>query len=57
MTKGYPIFQLSLGIPITYKEDKTRNRDNEIESTHEEQDDDGISENGEDGESIKEETY
>ena len=36
MTKGYPVFEFILGIPITDKYYKTQNEDDEIASTHEE---------------------
>ena len=48
MTKGYPIFECSPGIQITYKDDKTQNEDGGIASTHEDEDNDNITENGED---------
>ena len=47
MTKGYPIFEWILGIPITYKDYKTQNKDDWIASTHEEEYNDYITENGE----------
>ena len=34
MTKGYPIFECIPGSPITDKDNKTQNEDNEIASTH-----------------------
>ena len=46
ITKGYPIFEWIPGIPIKDKEDKTQNKDDEIVSTHEDKDDDDITENG-----------
>ena len=47
ITKGYPIFEWILGIPITYKDYKTQNKDDWIASTHEEEYNDYITENGE----------
>ena len=44
--KGYPIFELIPGIPITDKDNATQNKDNVIASTHEDEDDDDITENG-----------
>ena len=57
MTKGYPIFEWIPGIPITDKDDETQSEEDEISSTHEDEHDDGITENGEDEENIEEETY
>ena len=57
MTKGYPIFEWSPGIPITYKDDDTQSEEDEIFSKHEDQNNDDITENGEGEESIEEETY
>ena len=48
MTKGYPIFELSPGIPITVKCGKNQNKDNEIASTHGYEEYDAITKNGED---------
>ena len=45
MTKGYLFFEWIPGIPITDKDDETQNEDNEITSTHGDEDDDGITEN------------
>ena len=56
-TKGYPIFEWIPGIPITDKDDKNQNKDNKISSRNEVKDDDDITENGEEGKSIEEETY
>ena len=52
MTKGCPIFEWSPGIPITYKDDETRSEEGEISSTHEDEHEDDITENGEYEESI-----
>ena len=57
MTKGYPIFEWSEGVPITEKYNKTQSEEDEISSTHEDKQDDDITENREDEERIKEETY
>ena len=57
MTKGYPIFEWSPGIPITDKYNETQSEEDEIYSTHEDKNDDDITENGEDIEIIKEETH
>ena len=46
MTKGYPIFEWSPGIPIKDKYYETQNEDDEIASTYGYQDDDKITENG-----------
>ena len=56
MTKGYPIFQCSPGIPITYKDNETKSEEYKISSTNKDEHDDDINENGEDEESIEEET-
>ena len=37
MTKGCPIFEWIPGIPITDKDDKTKNKDDQIASTHEDE--------------------
>ena len=42
MTKGYPIFEWSPGIPIKDKYYETQNEDDEIASTHEDEDYDYI---------------
>ena len=42
MTKGYPIFEWSLGIPITDKYYETQYKDDEIASIHEDEDYDYI---------------
>ena len=55
MTKGYPIFEWILGIPITDKDDKTQSEEYGISSTHKDENDDDITENGEEEESTKEE--
>ena len=57
MTKGYPIFEWSPGIPITEKDDKTQSEGDEISSSHEDEHDYDITENGKEEESIEEETY
>ena len=57
MTKRYPIFEQIPGIPIIDKYDKTKNKDGKIASTHGYRDNYYITENGEQGEIIKEETY
>ena len=57
MTKGYSIFEWIPGIPITDKDNKTQNEEDEISSTHEDEHEDYITENGEDKEITKEETY
>ena len=44
---GCPIFELSPGIPIIEKNDKTQNKDDDIASTHGDEDDDNITKNGE----------
>ena len=46
MTKGYPFFQWSPGIPITDKDNKTQSEEDEIYSTYEDEHDDDITENG-----------
>ena len=46
MTKGYPIFEWIPGIPITDKDYKTQNEDNDISSTNEDEDNFDIIENG-----------
>ena len=48
ITKGYTIFEWSPGIPITDKDNKTQSEEDEIYSTHEDENDDDITENGED---------
>ena len=55
--RGYPIFKWIAGIPIIDKDDDTQSEEYEIYSTHEDEHDDDITENGEDEESIEEETY
>ena len=57
MTKGYPNFEQSPGIPITDKDYQTQSEGNEIYSTHEDEHDDDIPENGEEKEIIEEDTY
>ena len=57
MTKGYPIFEWIPGIPITDKDYKTQNEDNDISSTNEDEENDDNTENGEEAKSIKEATY
>ena len=47
MTKGYPIFEWSPGIPITDKDDETKSEEDGIYSTHEDYHDDDITKNGE----------
>ena len=54
MTKGCPIFEWSPGIPITDKDDETQNEEDEIASTHGDEDNDYITENVEEGEIIEE---
>ena len=54
MTKGYPIFEWIPCIPITYKDDETQSEADEISSTHEEEHNYEITENGEEEESTKE---
>ena len=49
MTKGYPIFEWIPVISIKDKYNKNKNEDNAIASTHGDKDDDGITENGEEG--------
>ena len=56
MTKGYPIFEWSPGIPITYKYDETQSKEDEISSTREDEHNYGITEHVEDEEIIEEET-
>ena len=53
ITKEYPIFEWSPVIPIKDKDRKTQNKDDEIASTHEDEDDDDITENGEDSKASK----
>ena len=48
MTKGYPIFEWIPVIPITDKDDETQSEEDELSSTHEDEHDDDITENGED---------
>ena len=57
MTKGYPFFEWSPGIPITDKDNQTQSEEDEIASTHEDIHNDDITENGKQEESIEEETY
>ena len=57
MTKGYPIFEWISGIPITDKDYKTQNEDNDVSSTNEDEENDDITENGEEAKSIKEAPY
>ena len=57
ITKGYPIFEWSPGIPITYKDDDTQSEEYEISSKHEDQNNDDINENGQGEESIEEQKY
>ena len=47
MTNGYPIFEWSLVITITYKNYETRSEEDEIASTHEDDHNYDITENGE----------
>ena len=47
MTKGYQFFEWRPGIPITDKENETKNEEYEISSTHEDEYDDEITEIGE----------
>ena len=47
MTQGYSIFEWIPGIPITDKDDGTQNEDDEIASTHGDEENDDITENGE----------
>ena len=46
MTEGYPIFERIPVIPITDKDDETQSEEDEISSTHEDEHNDGITENG-----------
>ena len=46
MTKRYPIFEWSPGIPITDKDDETQSEEDEINSTHADKHNDAITENG-----------
>ena len=46
MTKRYPIFEWSPGIPITYKDNETQSEEYEINSTHADKHNDAITENG-----------
>ena len=48
MTMRYPIFEWIPGVPITDKDDETQSEEDEISSTHEDEHDDDITENGED---------
>ena len=48
MTKGYPIFEWIPDIPIIDKDDETQSEEDEISSTHKDEHDDDITENGED---------
>ena len=48
MTKGYPIFEWIPGIPSTDKDNETKSEEYEISSTHEDEHDYEITENGED---------
>ena len=57
MTKGYPIFDWIPGIPITDRGYKTQNEHNDVSSTHEDEDNDDITENGGEVKSTKEQTY
>ena len=57
MTKGYLIFEWSPGISITDEEYQKQIEEDKISSSHEDEHDDDITENGEYEESIKEETY
>ena len=57
MTQGYLIFQCIPDIPITDKNNKNQNEDNELASTHGDKDDNDITENGEEEKIIEEETY
>ena len=57
MTKGYPVFEWSPGIPITDKDYETQSEEDEISSTHEDEHNDDITKNGEYEKIIEEETY
>ena len=57
MTKGYSIFEWNPGIPITDKYNETQRGEYEISLTHEDKHNYDITENGEEEESVKEETY
>ena len=46
ISKGYPIFVWSPGIPIKEKDDETQSEEDEISSTHKDKQDDDITENG-----------
>ena len=45
MTEGYPIFKWIPGIPITDKDDWTQSEEDEISSTHGDDNDNEITEN------------
>ena len=47
MAKGYPTFECIPGISIIDKENDTQIKEDEISSTHEDEHDDAINENGE----------
>ena len=57
MTKGYPVFLWIPGIPITKKDNEIQNEDNDIASIHGDEDNDEITENGEDAKITEEVTY
>ena len=57
MTKGYSIFEWISSIPITKKHNDDQNEDNEITSTHEDDNDYDINLNGEEEEIIKGKIY
>ena len=57
MTKGSPIFEWIPGIPITDKDNKRQSGEDEISTTHEDEHDYDISENGKYEDNIEEDTY
>ena len=52
MTDGCPIFEWILGITITDKDNNAQVKEDEIASTHEDEHDDYITENGDEEEII-----
>ena len=56
-TKGYPIYELIPGIPITDKDHDTQSEEYEISSTHEDEHNDDMTETRDDEESIEEQKY
>ena len=55
MTKGYPIFEWSPGIPIEDKDDETKSEEDEIYSTHRDRHDDNITEKDDETQSEEDE--